>query len=73
MTTGFPNASVVKNQPANAADTEDVGSIPASRRSPGGGNGNKYAGINPWREETGRLQSMRLRKNRTQLSTHTCT
>ena len=30
---------VVKNPPANAGDTEDVGSIPALGRSPGGGNG----------------------------------
>ena len=34
---GFPGGSVVQNQPANAGD---VGSIPGSRRSPGGGNGN---------------------------------
>ena len=31
---------VVKNLPANAGDTRDVGSIPGSRRSPGGGHGN---------------------------------
>ena len=36
---GFPGGSVVKNPPANAGDTEDVGSIPALGRSPGGGNG----------------------------------
>ena len=34
---GFPGGSVVKNLPANAGD---VGSIPGSGRSPGGGNGN---------------------------------
>ena len=28
---------VVKNAPANAGDIRDVGSIPGSRRSPGGG------------------------------------
>ena len=32
--------SAVKNQPANAGDTGDAGSIPGSRRSPGEGNGN---------------------------------
>ena len=32
--------SVVKNQPASAGDAEDVGLIPESGRSPGGGNGN---------------------------------
>ena len=31
---------VVKNLPANAGDLGDVGSIPGSRRSPGGGHGN---------------------------------
>ena len=37
---GFPDDTVVKNLPANAGDTGNVGSIPGSRRSPGGGNGN---------------------------------
>ena len=31
---------VVKNPPANAGNGRDVGLIPGSRRSPGGGNGN---------------------------------
>ena len=31
---------VVKNPPANAGDVRDVGSIPGSGRSLGGGNGN---------------------------------
>ena len=30
---------VVKNLPSNAGDVEDVGLIPGSGRSPGGGNG----------------------------------
>ena len=33
-------ALVVKNPPANAGDRGDVGSIPGSGRSPGGGHGN---------------------------------
>ena len=33
-------ALVVKNLPAKARDTGDLGSIPGSGRSPGGGNGN---------------------------------
>ena len=33
-------ALVVKNLPANTGDIGDVGSIPGSGRSPGGGNGN---------------------------------
>ena len=32
-------AQLVKNLPANAEDTRDVGSIPGSGRSPGVGNG----------------------------------
>ena len=32
--------SVIKNLPANAGDTRDVGSIPGSGRYPGEGNGN---------------------------------
>ena len=37
---GLPGGAVVKNQPGNAGDTGDTGSIPGSGRSPGGGNGN---------------------------------
>ena len=33
---------VVKNLPANAGDTRDVGLIPESGRSPGVGNGNLF-------------------------------
>ena len=33
-------ALLVKNPPANAGDIRDVGSIPGSGRSPGGGPGN---------------------------------
>ena len=35
---GFPGGIVVKNPPANAGDTGDVGIIPGSQRSHGGGN-----------------------------------
>ena len=37
---GLPIGTVVKNSPANAGDTRDVGSILGSERSPGIGNGN---------------------------------
>ena len=37
---GFPGGSVVKDPPANAGDTGDLGSIPGPGRSPGEGNGN---------------------------------
>ena len=33
---------MVKNPPANAGDTGDLGSIPGSGRSPGVGNGNPF-------------------------------
>ena len=33
-------ALVVKNLPASAREIKDVGSVPGSGRSPGGGNGN---------------------------------
>ena len=38
---GLPGgARGVKNLPANTVDVRDTGSIPGSRRSPGGGHGN---------------------------------
>ena len=37
---GFPGGTVVKNLPANAGDARDMGSIPGSGRSPGGGHDN---------------------------------
>ena len=37
---GFPGGTVVKNPPANAGDTRDMGSVPGLGRSPAGGNGN---------------------------------
>ena len=37
---GFPGGTVIKNSPADAGASEDMGSIPGLRRSPGGGNGN---------------------------------
>ena len=36
---GFPGGSVVKNPHAKAGDTRDLGSIPGSGKSLGGGNG----------------------------------
>ena len=42
---GFPGGTVVKNLPANAGDTRDVGSIPESGRSPGLGSGNHSSSL----------------------------
>ena len=39
---GLPGASVVENPPADAGDAGEVGSIPGSGRSSGGGNGNPF-------------------------------
>ena len=52
---------VVKNLPVNAGDIRDVGSIPGSGRSPGGGHSNPlevHAWRIPWTEEPDRLQSI---------------
>ena len=45
---GSPGGSVVKNLPADAEDTRDVGLVTELRRSLGGGNGNpfKYSCLN---------------------------
>ena len=40
-------ALVVKNLPANAGDIRDLGSIPGSGRSPGGGHGNPLQHSSP--------------------------
>ena len=56
----FPGVAVVKNQPANAGDTRDVGSISGSGRSPGVGMAtcsSILAWRIPWTEEPGGLQS----------------
>ena len=37
---GFPHDSVGKESTCNAGDIKDVGSVPESGRSPGGGHGN---------------------------------
>ena len=52
---------MVRNTPVNAGDARDEGSIPGSRRSPGGEIANHpciLAWEIPWTEEPGGLQSM---------------
>ena len=39
---GFLGGAVIKNLPASAGDSRDVGLIPGVRRSPGVGNGNPF-------------------------------
>ena len=63
--------------PANARDVRDMGSIPGSGRSPGGGHGNplQYACLeNPMDKEAWQVTVPRVTKSQTglkQLSTHT--
>ena len=57
---------MVKNSPANAGDIRDVGLIPGSGRSPGGGHGDplQYSCLeNPTKEEPGGLHSPWGRKD----------
>ena len=71
-------ALVVKNLPANAGDTRDVGLIPGLGISPGGGNGNplQYSCLeNPMEEEPGGLQTMgsqRVTHDRSNLASMHC-
>ena len=59
---------MVKNLPASARDTRDVGSVPGLERSPGGGNGNhlQYSCLNSLDREVHGVA-----KSQTQMSTHT--
>ena len=60
-------APVVKNPPANAGDSRDIGSIPGLGRFPGEGNGNPLHMVAweiPWTEEPGRL-ALGIKKGRT--------
>ena len=69
---GFPGGTVVKNMPANAGDTRDMGSMPGSGRSPGGGNGTplQYSCLgNPMDRGTWRATVHGVTKSPTQLST----
>ena len=66
----------VKNPPANAGATGDMGSIPGSGRSPGGGNGNplQYScWDNPMNGGGRRATVHTVAKSWTRLSTHTPT
>ena len=53
-------ALVVKNPPANAGDTGDMGLIPGPGRSPGEGNGNslQYSSLENPMDRAGELQSI---------------
>ena len=62
---GFPGGTAVKNPPANAEDTGDLGAISGMERSPRRENGNpfQYSCLRiPWTEKHGRLQSLRSQR-----------
>ena len=72
----LPGGIVVKYPSANAGDPRDVGSIPGSGRFTGGGNGNplQYSCLgNPVDRGVWWARVRGVKKNRTQLSTHTHT
>ena len=61
----FSHGTVVKNLPANAGDTRDVGSIPGQEDPLEKGvtaHSSVLAWDIPWTEEPGRLQSMALQR-----------
>ena len=65
---------VVKNPPANAGDTRDIGFIPVSGRSPRLGNGNplQYSSLgNPMDRGIWQATVHGVAKSQTQLSVHT--
>ena len=72
----FSGGSVVKNLPANARDTGELGLIPRSGRSPGGGSGNSLqysCWKHPRTEEPGGLQSLMSQSNTQQALTQNST
>ena len=67
----FPGGSVGKEYAYHAGDTGDLGSIPESERSPGGGNDNplQYSSLkNPMDREARWATVQRVAKSQTQLS-----
>ena len=69
LSTGLPQCFVGKESTCNAGDTGDMGSVPESGRSPGGGHGSSVQYLAwkiPWLGESGGLQSkwsQRVRHN----------
>ena len=65
----------VKNPPANAGDIRDMGSIPGSGKTPGGGHGNplQYSCLeNPMDRGTWQAIVYRVAKSWKRLSMHSC-
>ena len=71
---GFPDGLVGKESAYSARETGDVGSVPASGRSPEGGHGNslQYCCLkNPMDTGTWQATVQRVAKSQTWLSTRT--
>ena len=67
-------ALAIKSPPANAGDVRDVGLIPGSGKTPGGGNGNplQYSGLENPMDGGARWATVHgATKSRTQLSNFT--
>ena len=76
MNTIDTKGSVVKNPSANVGDSGDMGSIPGSGRSPGGGNGNplQFSCLeNPMARGPWWAAAQGVTKSQTQLNVHTLT
>ena len=72
LSKGFPGGAVVKNSPANAGDTGDMGLSPGSGRYSGGGNSSplQYSFLeNPMDRGAWRATVHGFAKSWTQLST----
>ena len=71
---GFPGGSVVKNLPANAGDTGDMGSIPELERFPGEGSGNllQYSCLENSMDNSRWSPVHAITKSRTRLSMRAC-
>ena len=71
---GFSGGTVIKNLPASAGDTGDLGSIPDLGRSPGVGSGNplQYSRLEDPTDREAWWDIVRgVAKSQTQLSAHT--
>ena len=65
---GFPGGAVIKNLPATAGESRDMGSIPGSKdplEEEMATHSSILAWKFPWTEEPGRLQSMESQKSQT--------
>ena len=67
----FPGGRVVKNPPASGGDARDVGSVPGSGRSPGGGHGEEPGGLQSLGSQESYMTEYARKHTQRQLHTHT--